>query len=314
MVVLPFGFLISVLFVFYRMEGDNELVILKATGFSNLNLIRPIIYSACILFVVLGVLTTIIAPKTNQIFVRTYHDLRNSTPSFYIQDRQFINFDKLTVYIRHAQKDEKLQGLLIHDTRGGSSTITAREGHFVRKGERLQMTLYDGVRYEKNTQSSKPALLTFEKYDVIVNDQTATKDSLKVNVHSQTTRDLLKYPPHLRTYFSQKQAYAELHKRFLFPFLIILFGLFAGATMLLGQNRRGQRYGKAFVAVMLSVVTQVMLVTILGIAKRYIWVGFMGYALVSALIILTVITLSSPLRLWSQKRWLQYLLAKGWRR
>jgi lipopolysaccharide export system permease protein len=300
-VVLPFGFLLATLFVFYRMEGDNELIVFRATGNSNLDITRPVFLAAGILALVGALLTIIVVPHANQLFVKTFHKIRNTTPSFYIQDRQFLNFDKLTVYVRKAQKGKLLQGLLIHDLRKGGSTITAREGVFFRKNNHLQMTLYDGVRHEKDPETHQPTLLTFEQYDVVLNDKSETRGVTKVNVHGQTTKDLLAYPPHLHPYFTFNQAYAELHKRILTPTLILLFGLFASLSMLLGPVQRSQRYEKAFIGVILSVVTQVALIGIFGLAKRQVWINMLGYIFVGGLFLVGVSVLANPLAY--MRRW-----------
>lgn len=300
-VVLPFGFLLGTLFVFYRMEGDNELVVLRAVGNSNLDITRPVLLAGGLLVIITALLTMVVVPKTNQLFVKTLHKIRNTTPNFYIQDRQFLNFDNLTVYVRKAQKGKILEGLLIHDMRKGGSTITAREGIFFRKNNRLHMTLYKGVRHERNPDTLQPTLLMFEQYDVVLNEKSESSGSMKVSVHGQTMKDLYTYPPHLHAYFTLNQAYAEFHKRLLTPTLILLFGIFGSLSMLLGSSRRSQRYEKAFIGVILSVTTQLLLMGIFGLAKRAIWLNVVGYIFLGTLFLGTLSVLAKPPA--SLRRW-----------
>lgn len=301
-VILPFAFLIAVVFILHRAETDHELIILKATGISPFTIVKPVFICGIIYALILGAFTTYIIPKSLEKFHKMTHQLHVQTPSLYIQDKQFINFGKITIYIRQAVSGQKLKGVLIHDNKTqGGSTLIAQEGEVFRRGEKVHLTLYEGSRFESDKKTGRPIILRFDQYDVDINEPDATTESMKHSVHQLSTWELIQPTSDQ----AQSQPYlrrlSELHKRVVMPFMLIIFGILAASLLLSGDYQRKRNYRKVILPFVACLGIQILVMVALNGAKRLMILGIGPYFLLVLASIMSVYILYNPFPKWLRR-------------
>lgn len=291
-VLLPFCFLIAVVFVYSKAESDHELIILRAVGASPFRLARAVIYSGLLFSLLLGSFTLYIIPKSLEQFHDLTHNIKNQAPSFYIQDRQFLSFGRITVYVREAINGKKLKGLLIHDNKPQNpSILVAEQGEVMRVRDKIHLTLYNGQRFETDNKTGKPIILRFDQYDVNINEPEGPKGDAKQSVHQLATFDLLDYDDQT---FSMSRKISEFHKRVMTPFLVLLFGLSALAILLSGDYHRKGSNRKIIGAFVASLLMQILVMMLLNAIKRNEVYIYVTYLTVSGLFVASFYLLINP--------------------
>ncbi|HEX2527486.1 MAG TPA: LPS export ABC transporter permease LptF [Geminicoccus sp.] len=168
LVVLPLALLVSTIFTYARLWNDSELVALKASGRSDLELARPALYLAAGVTLVCYVISLWLMPAGARAFKDLEDEIRNTYTFVLLQEGVFNTpAPGITVYVDKRLADGSLTGLLVHDSRDPKavSTITAERGVLVTISGEPQLVLESGTRQEREPDSRVSAL-HFDAYTV----------------------------------------------------------------------------------------------------------------------------------------------------
>lgn len=273
-VILPISVVASVLFVYNRATIDNELIALRALGFSPLRLGRPAIllstFLGCLLFIIMGW----VAPASRAEALQLRQDITQKVTSLIFQEGIFNNTGAgLMVYIRDRDNAGTMRGLIIHDSRAvdkPATTIIASKGILVSTDKGQQVVVYKGSRQELDVKTGALRRLDFDTYTVDL--PTTEKDaSVRFNEPDERTLSALLKPlskeekaqPNLK-----RQMRTEIQKRFLSPLLVPSFCLVGMSFLLLGgYDRRGQSL-RILAAVAAIMVLQILYLSSYHLAKQ----------------------------------------------
>ncbi len=151
-ILLPIGAVASAIFIYNRLTLDNELVVLRALGFSPLRLATPTLAVASILGVLLFVNMGWVAPTTKAEGIEIRRALKEKMTALIFQEGIFNRAGQgLMVYISDRSAGGDLLGLIIHDARDKSkspSTIIAERGVLVSNDGGQQVVVFDGSRQD----------------------------------------------------------------------------------------------------------------------------------------------------------------------
>ena len=112
-VILPITTFVVVQFVYQRLAGDRELVVMRAAGLSPLALARPALAIALVAVAVGYALTLWLVPVSYSAFREYQFEIRNRLAAFLLQEGVFTPVsDDLTVYVRRRDTDGTLHGIL----------------------------------------------------------------------------------------------------------------------------------------------------------------------------------------------------------
>src|SRR5690606_33785532 len=140
---------VAVLFVYNKMIGDRELVVLRAAGLSQGQLARPALI-LCAASVVAGyAMTLYLQPASFRAFKDLQWELRHDFSTVLLQDGVFNEIEEgLTVYVRERVGDGDLLGIMVHDQRDPKRpvTIMAKRGALVRAPGGTMVVMGDGNR------------------------------------------------------------------------------------------------------------------------------------------------------------------------
>ena len=300
MIVLPVATFISAMFVYNKLIGDNELIVMRAAGFSPLGLARPAILCGGIVSLVVYAISLYVMPIAYREFKDRQFALRHNLAAMVLREGTFQSVQRdVTLYIRERALDGALEGILIHDQRDPQRPVTlmAERGAFVVTDGGPRVVLLNGNRHEREAESGRLSLLYFDSYTLEIGEgnetlaRTArTKEERFVDellfpeTITEEQRETLSAEQIAHIQKQRQTLIAEGHQRLIAPLGPLVFPLIALAALLSGDhNRRGQT--RRVVAASLIVVA--------------IQAGMLGFtnlaAKVPAAVVLIYLTMLVPL-------------------
>lgn len=273
-IVLPIGMVAAVLFIYNRLMIDNELAVMKALGFSSLQLARPALTLSFLLGVALFFVMGWLAPNTKSEAYTLRQKIQDQMTTMIFQQGIFNEVgDGLMVYIRDRDSDGNLQGLIIHDTRDETkspTTIIAAKGILVTNGTTQQVVVYNGSRQEADPTTGILRRLDFDRYTVdLPQPEKDTTERIR-EPDERTLGELLARPDRMtrEDRSLRRQLRTEIQKRFLTPFLVPAFSCVGIAILMLGGfDRRGQSK-RILAAITVITLLQILYLVSYHIAKQ----------------------------------------------
>jgi lipopolysaccharide export system permease protein len=269
-IVLPIGIFIGVLFTYYRLISESEIVVMRAAGVSQLALAKPALLLGAIGACVLMVLSLYLLPAANRGFKDLQFEIRNKFASSVLQEGTFTTIsENLTVFVRSREANGELTGFLVQDERDRAKpvTIVAERGAFVSSDEGSRVFLVNGNRQQLDRATGKLSVLTFAKYTLDLGDQ---RDGLGARTREPQERYLgeLLFPDEVGDKAFYRSLKLEAHLRLLTPLTAFSFAAIALIALLYGEfNRRGQMR-RILVAVALAIAFEIADLGLRNLAAR----------------------------------------------
>ncbi|HEU4839332.1 MAG TPA: LPS export ABC transporter permease LptF [Micavibrio sp.] len=246
-VILPIALMIGVVFIYNRMTTDSEIVVMRASGLSPMRLGQPALALAIAITAVVFLITAWAAPVALSKMQLMRVNIKAQYSSLLLREGIFNQVgNDLTVYIHERNREGDMEGLLIHDTRGGVDmpvTVLAKRGVIVTDDTGQQVVVYDGSRQEYNTRTGALSRLDFERYSLDLPEAGPVRQRWR-EPDERTLVELLNPGPDVRGNQKRSREFlVEAHRRIVSPFLTISFTLVALCCLLLGStNRRGMAW------------------------------------------------------------------------
>lgn len=310
-IIVPVALMMSVVFVYNRLSGDNEMTVMRVAGFSSLRLSRPAVLLASGLTLGLIVNAFWLSPAA----LTSLHVLRQTIKAeistLLLREGVFNEIgEDLTVYLEKRGDNGAMEGLVIYDSRPelpAPVTIIARRGQMVATDTGQQVIVYDGSRQDINPRTRALNRLDFTQYSVDFPESSAVSTRWR-EPEERTMTELLN--PDAQTRNDPKGAYkfmVEAHRRLAGPFLPLTFVFVSLACLLVGHiDRRGQGR-RILLAVAATVLIEGGYMGVMGLASSHPWTISLLYVLVFLPMLVGYVALNHEgdgLRLW------RYLLAR----
>ncbi len=269
-IVLPIGIFIAVLFTYYRMIAESEIVVMRAAGLSQFGLAKPAMLLSGIGGAALLSLSAYFLPVANRAFKDLQFEIRNEFVSSVIQEGTFTTIsDDLTVYVRSRDSNGELTGFVVQDDNDRTKpvTIVAERGVFVPHEGSSRVLLVNGNRQQLDKTTGKLSVLTFEKYTLDLYDLRDAPDDRAREPQEQFLGELF-FPRGDIDNSYRTSLLVEAHQRLITPLSAAAFVAIALATMLYGEfNRRGQ-LRRILLAVVFAVVFEIADLGLRNLATR----------------------------------------------
>ena len=250
-VILPITTFVVVLFVYVRLAGDRELVVMRAAGLSQWRLARPAVLLATIATGLCVLLNIWLVPVSHTAFRQWQFEIRNQLVGVLLQEGVFSQIgNDLTVYARYRDADGTLRGILVHDQRdaGAPVTILAEQGRISTTGAAPRVTLLNGVRQqvERAAPNAAPGTppfrlntLSFTENSLDLARATRGEESRSRDSRERSIPELLNPDPSEGLRDREiRRYYAEAHQRLSGPLTALSFALVGLAVALTGEFRR----------------------------------------------------------------------------
>ncbi len=257
-VVLPVALFAAVVFAYSKMTMDSELVVLRASGLSQIALARPALLLAVLVTLLSYALTVYLMPLAYRQFKDLQYSIRYNSSAVILQEGAFNYVAKgLTVYVRERSGAGELLGILVHDERIPNKPITmmAERGALVQTAKGPRVVMINGNRQVVDRKRKDLSLLYFDSYTVDLGKTTSPPGIRWRDPRERYLHELF-FPGDSE--MDRKHAArlrAEGHQRLASPLLALVFALVGLAGLLSGQfNRRGQ-----FMRILLATVVVLIL-------------------------------------------------------
>jgi len=170
--IIPMSVMFSVILTVLRMSSDNEIIALKAGGFSIYQFLPPILlfcFFGCLLtsfMTIYGIPWGWTARKT------LINDISVSSFEIGVKERTFNDsFKDVMLYVNKIDTNNKeLRDVFIEDKRDDNlvSTVVAPRGKMLSEPDRLyfRLRLFDGIINQVNIKSRTVNSIAFDTYDI----------------------------------------------------------------------------------------------------------------------------------------------------
>jgi lipopolysaccharide export system permease protein len=116
MLVLPISAFVATLYIFNRMIGESELVVMQTAGLSAWRLMRPVLLFGLFLAAMVGVLANVLAPAARSQFIDRSAEVQEDLTGRFLRAGEFIHPTAgLTVYIREITELGEFRDLFLQD-------------------------------------------------------------------------------------------------------------------------------------------------------------------------------------------------------
>lgn len=282
--VVPFAMLCSVLFVYYRLMMDSELLVLSGAGLSRLQVARPAINVAIGATLLCYLISLYLLPVSYREFKNMQSFLHDNYASLLLQEDVFNSpIDGLTVYIHDRDKSGILHGIIVHDSRDTKKppvTMMAEQGKLLQTPQGPRFMLYNGSRQE--VENGKLSFLNFDQYTLDISFYAAAEGARERQPEEMFLWELL-YPKGA-TAAEAARLLAEGNNRLSWPLFPLALTMLSMAVLLTGQfNRRGQ-WRRICAVVGIASVALAASVGFLNMAVLHPWIIALMYGNAALLI------------------------------
>lgn len=272
-ILSPLALFAVTLFVYTRMQSDKELMVMKAVGMDNGQIMRaPLIFAGVL--VVLGyAFSLFVVPYANTQMREMKWQIKNNLSHVMLQDGQFNSFKNLTIYIRERLADGVLKGVIVYDTKDAErpASLIAEQGVVFQGEYETQVQFENGMRQEFDRQTKQFSVLKFDKYTMSFGDD--SKKAARTNdVREYSLGHLLKASEAEAGSISRYRKFkVEAMKRLLQPLYNVSFVFLAMFGVLAGYyNRRGQ-VGQVNMVVIATLVVQSLALAFENMTAKNLW-------------------------------------------
>lgn len=241
-IIIPLALVTGTVFTYIKLRTDGELTVMRASGIAPLRLARPGLILGLVFSILMFGMLGWVAPKTLAKMQELRQMLRVQYSATLFREGVFNTLgDNVTIYVEQRLDGGGLKGLVIYDGRAVNKvpiTITAQSGQLLMTDRGQQILVFNGVRQTRNTSTQSVERLQFERYMIDLPDAGPVSKRW-AEPEERTLPALLTLSPDdpgITQYYSEFRA--ELHRRFLSPFLGLSFVMTSLAIALLAPFRR----------------------------------------------------------------------------
>ena len=254
-IILPVAVFVAVMFVYWKLMNDRELVVMQSVGLSPIALARPALIVAVIATGIGYGLSLYLLPTSYRSFKEFQVRIRNDFAQVLLPEGVFSNVsDGLTVYARERGEGGSLRGLIVYDGRERDRPIvyTAVEGLVSSTAAGPRLTMQDGTYQEVDPQQGHVSILYFDRVAISIADPTA-QGQRTLSAWERYLPELFR-PADLPPEDPQRKILAvEGHQRLLYPLYTLTFAVLGLALIAPAASDRS-RQRLAMAAASLSVM------------------------------------------------------------
>ncbi len=288
--IAPIALFFAVLTTLNRLNADNELVVMTASGLSPMRLLRPFLLLTLVISLLIGVMSLWAMPASFLKIRNMISQVRADFLTRIVREGQFVTLDQGFVFhYRERGADGSLRGIFIQDRRDPQhiNTYIAEVGVNVQKDKQNYLILQKGSVQRQTPGEVDPAMVSFESYAIDLTQFGSEAEGAPLKPREYATLDLFNLDRN-SDYVKNNigRLLSELQDRFINPLYALVFGLIGFAA--LGQPQttrqaRGLRLG--------LVIAGVIILRIAGfgasaLVAKSLWAIWLVYALpLSALVL-----------------------------
>ncbi len=244
LIILPIALFFAILFTYNKLINDREIVVMRASGASELALAWPGLTLALVVTMISFAISLYLMPISFRQFKVTEFAMRNEYAVLLLQEGTFNSVtSQLTIYIRERHEKNELLGILVQDNRQPEKPVTmmAERGVMIGSETDPRIVMFNGNRQELDRATGRIRFLTFERWSFTVDWLSKSKGPRWRQPNERFVGELLDPGDSAGERYYRKKLIAEGHNRLLVPFYSLVFALIGLTCLLVGEfDRRGQ--------------------------------------------------------------------------
>jgi lipopolysaccharide export system permease protein len=268
---IPMAFLLAVLLAFGRLSADNEIIVIKASGMSLIQVMPPVIFCATVAVLLALGASMVGVPWGNSAFKEQSLQVLKRNISATIREKTFWDdIPGVVMYTdRYEEQSQTLKGVLIHDGRNPDRpmTIFAHDGVVTTApdSQALLLSLHDGSIHMAGA-GGLYRLVHFGEYSMTVGEKGSSSEITRneLDMWLPELQRLIEDPG--TSTIDRLKISAELHSRFTFPFASLVFAILAVPLGM--QNRRSGKSGGFTVSLSIILVYYVLMSVARTLAEK----------------------------------------------
>lgn len=285
--ILPICSLIASIVVLYRMQSDKEILVFMTSGKSVFSIFSPVLTFAIFTFSIVLYLLTTLSPYAYKNFVNIQEKIQNQISMSIIKPGVFNVLGNSIIYIGSKTEDSISDVFISYipkDKKAGSNIITAKNGNYLVRDEKLYISLDKGYRQELDEKNSVVSTLKFDNFSYDVT-QFVKRYSQKVQKpYQKTQRELISEAKNLNDTKLKMKYISEYHSRLTMPFIAIINSIIVAIFMINPQNR-GKRGIFVFKSFMYGIFCHITIMTLINMSAKQNKMIYMNYTIICFLII-----------------------------
>lgn len=257
---LPMATLLAILLSLGRLNQDNEITAIKASGVSTLRIMTPLLIT-CLLLSLFGIyFNDRVVPAANHKFKNLYTEIIYRTPVLKLEERTFIELKDTRLYFESIDKKAStFKGVIIYKNEkdGLPLMITAEDGSFRSDQQQgLVLELHNGARHlvDKN-DFYKYNRVFFAAYSMLINlAQDTPQDAVRYkSLREMNKQELGAEIQRLKnSRINHNSLLVEYHLRNVIPFACLTFALIGIPLGLRPkQTTKGLGFGLSLILIIL---------------------------------------------------------------
>jgi len=268
---IPMAFLLAVLLSFSRLSADNEIVVMKASGISLMQIMPPVLLCGLVVSTVGLYVGTVGVPWGNQLFSNIGFTILKKNISSTIREKIFWDdIPGVVLYTDHYDEvRHTLSGVVIYDGRDNSRPLTIFAGKGIVGGganpREIQLALRDGSIHARG-KDHEYRFVNFNEYCMTISAPETVNNANRNprDMDNSELRRLINDPATPRQL--KLKMGTELYTRYALPFASLVFAVLAVPLGL--QNRRSAKsYGFA-ISLGVLLIYYMLLSTMSSLAER----------------------------------------------
>ncbi|PWK60438.1 lipopolysaccharide export system permease protein [Roseicyclus mahoneyensis] len=280
--VLPVAGFVATLYIFNRLIGDSEMVVLQTAGLSAARLLRPVLAFGLILGLVVAVLGNFLAPIARGQFIDRSQQVQQDMTGRFLREGQFLHPTAgLTVYIREITDLGEFRDLFLQDRSDAQSetTYTATRALLLRSETGPRLVMFDGLAQTLNIATGRLSTVRFEDFTYDIGALIGDGGFRSFDLRELPTWVLLTADAQTADQLGQGLAAMRLagHERIARALFVIFPPLIAAACLMLGGFSRFGVWPQILLAVGLVIPLQMIWNAAESLAIRNVDLQYLAY-------------------------------------
>ncbi|WP_120496338.1 LptF/LptG family permease [Kiloniella sp. EL199] len=272
-IVIPVATFCSTLFIYNKLNTDSELVVLKAAGFSQLQLARPGIMLGTVSMLAVFAINLYFLPVSYREFRELQHYFRDNLSPVLLKAGKFNTINtEYTIYFREKTPAGELKGLIVHDSSlpGQQITFLADTGALLKEENDFRAVLWNASRQEVDPVTGQLSIAYSDKYVLRFGDLAQEERERWLKPRERFLNQLI-FPDITdpRDVDNYDKLVAAGHYRIASPLFTLAMAFIALACLLSGEFSRRGYLGRIMFAIGIMGVMMLTMFLCKDIAEKH---------------------------------------------
>ena len=244
LILLPIATIATILFAYYRLQTDSELVVMRTAGMNTYSLAKPGLVVGGIISIIMTILTLFLLPSSYREFKDQEFLIRHQFGTVLLQEGSFNTIAPgVTVFVQKRGANQELHGIMLHDNRDPDKPQTwlAERGALVTTNEGPRAVLVNGNRQQVDRIRGTFSMLLFDQTTLDIGGAAVGHANRWREPRERYLNELFNPTDTRPNEPNYADLIAEGHSRIVQPLLPITCATVVLAVLLTGSySRRGQ--------------------------------------------------------------------------